>query len=63
MKTASKSSISVNEAERERGVETAIQGLRALKLAQVRRQLEDDFAAEPARFNALLAFIIDALEQ
>ena len=64
------SSISVNqshypskEEELQRCVETTIQGLRTLKLDQVRRQLEIDFSAEPSRFTALVAFIIAAREQ
>lgn len=51
------------EEELQRCVQTTIQGLRSLRLDQVRRQLEVDFTAEPSRFTALVAFIIAAREQ
>jgi hypothetical protein len=47
----------------EEAVETVIQGLRQLKLDQVRRQLEHDLALNSDRFAALVAFVIDAQQQ
>ena len=62
MPTSSASSNNGDE-QKQKCVETTINGFRALKLAQVRKQLEDDFTKDHVRFCKIIEFVTAALDQ